>query len=208
MEVAVYICEHSWLDDKFSTIQDPKAWRCIMLPKVLKIEGNPLELLDDGNVRPGWGKYSALPLDDMIQIRKGQRLGFYIHGRAAGAVVYRHPVWDLGWGFEDAVLHHSMVPQEDDEDSSEITHYTYAKGHSRCVPTDDDGCIRLYSGTTVWDFRPFSMMNPLTGRDEPDHHDAAAFCGMVTYHRLERQQRGGEKDADEADRNVTDGRVI
>ena len=182
VEFAVYVCERSWLDDTFATIQDAKAWRCVMLPKVLRLENNPLELLDDGNVRLTWGKYSPLPLDETIPISKGRRMGFYIHGRDAGAVVFRHPVWDLAWGFEEAELHHGMIPEEEMDECS-VVNYRYEKGHSRCVLTDEDDCIRVYAGTNIWDTQPFSMLNPLTERDEPDEHTAAAFCGVITYHR-------------------------
>ena len=44
VEFAVYSCNHgSWLDAEFARIQTPRAWTCVMQPRYLEVECNPID---------------------------------------------------------------------------------------------------------------------------------------------------------------------
>ena len=187
VEFAVYACDGSWLDTGFQKMQTRSAWTCVMYPKALRLHSNEVELLDDGNIRLQVGGFSPLPLDDTITVQQGQRRGIYIHGREPGAVQFRHPVWDLEWKPGDAV-EHGMIARHGEDNPAAIVQYAYSNGidghASTCMTSDDDGYIRVYAGTPVWDVTPFSVFDPIEEQDAPDDHDAAAFCGRIIYHAL------------------------
>lgn len=44
VEFAVYSCNNgSWLDAEFARIQTPRAWTCVMQPRYLEVECNPID---------------------------------------------------------------------------------------------------------------------------------------------------------------------
>jgi hypothetical protein len=44
VEFAVYSCNYgSWLDAEFARIQTPRAWTCVMQPRYLEVECNPID---------------------------------------------------------------------------------------------------------------------------------------------------------------------
>jgi hypothetical protein len=86
------------------------------------------------------GTFSPLPFDvnkaencmGYIRIPRGTRCALYVHGRAPGAVVYRHPVRDMNWDFEETFHRYGLDPVIEPR-TGEAVQYRYEPQGARCA---------------------------------------------------------------------------
>jgi hypothetical protein len=86
------------------------------------------------------GTFSPLPFDvnklencmGYIRVPRGTRCALYVHGRAPGAVVYRHPVRDMDWDFEETFDRYGLNPIIEPR-TGETVQYRYEPQGARCT---------------------------------------------------------------------------
>jgi len=64
-------------------------------------------------------------------------------------------------------------------DTDEFVHFSLS---SSLIETDNDGHLRVFSGTTFWDGEPFSSYCPVEEKEIPLEVPCAAFAGVIRYY--------------------------
>lgn len=116
-----------------------------------------------------------------IRVPKGMRCALYVHGRECGSVVFNHPVRCLEWDFEETFERYGLNPIRCPE-TNDLVQYEYMPAGAKLVETNDDGHIKVLSGTTLWEAEPFSSYCPLYEEERPLDTPCAGFAGVVHYY--------------------------